>query len=195
MDGSTSKLTATQLAEMITSMFPDKTIALVGVMGAGKSTIGRQLAPLIGRKFVDSDIEIENAARLSVTEIFEKLGEAEFRRGEQAVIKRLLDGPPIVLGTGGGAFIAEDTRQALREKAVTLWLDADFETLWGRVSRRNTRPLLNQPNARQILADLIQKREPFYAQADIVVKSKDISLELAVNEVLHALAKFIKLET
>lgn len=148
-----------------------RTIALVGLMGVGKSTVGRKLAESLSARFVDSDEEIEKAAGLSVQEIFDKLGEPEFRRGERRVIERLLTGPPIVLATGGGAYIDPETRALLKEKATTVWLRADLETIWKRVSRRDTRPLLKRDNPRQVLADLHAARAPVYAEADIVVDS------------------------
>jgi shikimate kinase len=148
-----------------------RTIALVGLMGVGKSTVGRKLAESLSARFVDSDEEIEKAAGLSVQEIFDKLGEPEFRRGERRVIERLLNGPAIVLATGGGAYIDPETRVLLKEKATTVWLRADLETIWKRVSRRDTRPLLKRDNPRQVLADLHATRAPVYAEADIVVDS------------------------
>ena len=150
-----------------------KTVALVGLMGVGKSTVGRKLAESLGAAFIDSDDEIEKAAGLSVQEIFERLGEPEFRRGERRVIERLLGGPPIVLATGGGAFMDEGTRALMKAKATTVWLRADLDVIWKRVSRRDTRPLLKRENPKQVLADLNARRAPVYAEADIVVDSGD----------------------
>jgi shikimate kinase len=150
-----------------------RTIALVGLMGVGKSTVGRKLAESLSAQFIDSDEEIEKAAGLSVQEIFDRLGEPEFRRGERRVIERLLSGPPIVLATGGGAYIDPQTRALLKEKATTVWLRADLETIWKRVSRRDTRPLLKRDNPKQVLTDLNAARAPVYAEADIVVDSGD----------------------
>ena len=164
-----------------------RTIALVGLMGAGKSTVGRRLAEKIGREFYDSDDEIEKAAGLSVSDIFSIHGEEEFRRGEHQVLKRLLEQPPHVLATGGGAYLNPETRALMREHAVTVWLNADLETLWKRVSKRDTRPLLRRPNAKQVLTDLLEAREPIYSQADLVVRSKDGPHTYTVNAILKAL--------
>ena len=150
-----------------------RTIALVGMMGVGKSTVGKKLAESLAAAFVDSDEEIEKAAGLSVQEIFERHGEPEFRRGERRVIERLLGGPPIVLATGGGAYMDPETRALLKEKASTVWLRADLELIWKRVNRRDTRPLLKRENPKQVLAELLEKRSPVYAEADIVVDSGD----------------------
>jgi shikimate kinase len=165
----------------------ERTIALVGMMGAGKSTVGRKLADSLGAGFVDSDEEIEKAASLTVQEIFERLGEPEFRRGERRVIERLVNGPPIVLATGGGAYLDPTTRALLKEKATTVWLRADLETIWKRVSRRDTRPLLKKPNPKQVLADLAAAREPIYAEADIVIDSGDAPASDAVRKIREAL--------
>lgn len=165
----------------------ERTIALVGMMGAGKSTVGKKLADSLGTGFVDSDDEIEKAASLTVQEIFERLGEAEFRRGERRVIERLVNGPPIVLATGGGAYLDPTTRALLKEKATTIWLRADLETIWKRVSRRDTRPLLKKPNPRQVLADLAAARAPIYAEADIVIDSGDAPASEAVRKIREVL--------
>ena len=131
------------------------------------------LAESLGATFVDSDEEIEKAAGLSVQEIFERHGEPEFRRGERRVIERLLNGPPIVLATGGGAYIDPATRAMMKEKATTVWLRAELDLIWKRVNRRDTRPLLKRENPKQVLADLNAARSPIYAEADIVVDSGD----------------------
>ncbi|MGH1420837.1 MAG: shikimate kinase [Hyphomonas sp.] len=164
-----------------------RTIALVGMMGAGKSTVGRRLADKLGRRFYDSDTEIEKAAGQSVSDIFATHGEDEFRRGEQRVLGRLLTLEPHVLATGGGAYINADTRDLMRKHAVTVWLDADLETLWSRVQKRQTRPLLKRPDAKQVLSDLLTEREPIYAQADLVVRSKDGPHGSTVDSILRAL--------
>ena len=165
----------------------NRTIALVGLMGAGKSTVGRRLAEKLGRNFYDSDHEIEKAANLSVADIFSLHGEEEFRRGEQSVLKRLLDEPPHVLATGGGAYLSEETRALMREKAVTVWLNADLETLWKRVSRRNHRPLLRRPDAKEVLASLFDQRRPIYELADLTVHSVDGPHSKTVVSILKAL--------
>lgn len=150
-----------------------RTIALVGMMGVGKSTVGKKLAESLSAAFVDSDDEIEKAAGLTVQEIFERHGEPEFRRGERRVIERLLNGPPIVLATGGGAYMDPDTRAMLKEKATTVWLRADLDLIWKRVNRRDTRPLLKRDNPKQVLADLMAARSPVYAEADFAIDSGD----------------------
>jgi len=164
-----------------------KTIALVGMMGVGKSTVGKRLAQDLGLPFIDSDDEIEKAAGLSVREIFDKHGEPEFRRGERKVIERLLNGPPIVLATGGGAYMDAETRALMKQRATTVWLRADLDVIWKRVSRRDTRPLLKQENPRQVLADLDAKRAPIYAEADIVVDSGEGPATDAVNAIREKL--------
>ncbi len=164
-----------------------RTLALVGLMGVGKSTVGRKLAEHLGSPFIDSDEEIEKAAGLSVQEIFDRLGEPEFRRGERRVIERLLNGPPIVLATGGGAYMDPETRALMKQKATTVWLRADLDVIWKRVNRRDTRPLLKRDNPKQALADLNAARAPVYAEADIVVDSGDGPSTDAVKAILDAL--------
>lgn len=156
-------------------------------MGAGKSTVGRRLAEKLDRPFFDSDQEIEKAAGLSVSDIFALHGEEDFRRGEQKVLERLLNGPPHVLATGGGAYLNPLTRDLLREKAVTIWLNADLETLWKRVSRRNHRPLLRKPNAKDVLTDLFTSRKPIYELADLTVPSVDGPHSRTVTAIIKAL--------
>ncbi|MEM9572730.1 MAG: shikimate kinase [Pseudomonadota bacterium] len=165
----------------------DRTVALVGLMGAGKSTVGRRLASRLGRSFYDSDDEIEKAAGLSVADIFSLHGEDEFRRGEHQVLKRLLDEKPHVLATGGGAYLSPDTRQLMREKAVTIWLNADLETLWKRVSRRNHRPLLRRPDAKEVLSNLFDERRSIYELADLTVHSVDGPHSKTVTAIIKAL--------
>jgi shikimate kinase len=165
----------------------ERTIALVGMMGVGKSTVGRKLAEGLAADFVDSDEEIEKAAGLTIKEIFDLHGEAEFRRGERRVIERLLNGPPIVLATGGGAYMDAATRALLKEKATTVWLRADLDLIWKRVNRRDTRPLLKRDNPRQVLADLLAARAPFYAEADLTVESGEGPASDAVKIICEAL--------
>lgn len=160
---------------------------LVGLMGAGKSTVGRRLADALGRDFCDSDDEIEKAAGLSVSDIFALHGEAEFRRGEKRVLERLLAEPPHVLATGGGAYLDPETRDLMRERAVTVWLNADLETLWERVSRRNHRPLLQNPDARGVLTRLLAERTPIYSEADLVVDSMNGPHSATVSKIIAAL--------
>ncbi len=165
----------------------NRTVALVGLMGAGKSTVGRRLAGKLGRPFVDSDDEIEKAAGLSVADIFALHGEEEFRRVEHKVLKRLISGPPRVLATGGGAYLNADTREMMRENAITVWLNADLETLWKRVSRRNHRPLLRRPDAKQVLSNLFDERRPIYELADLTVPSVDGPHSKTVVSIMKAL--------
>ncbi len=145
---------------------------LVGLMGAGKTSVGRRLAAALAAPFVDSDEAVEAAARMSVAEIFETLGEPAFREGERRVVARLLDDAPQVIATGGGAFMNPETRALIAERgAVTVWLRADLDTLYERVGRRGGRPLLATGDPREILARLIRERHPVYAEADLVVDS------------------------
>jgi shikimate kinase len=146
-------------------------LVLVGMMGAGKSTIGRRLAARLGVPFVDADAEIERAAGQTVREIFEAHGEAEFRRGEERVIARLLDGDPKVIATGGGAFVNDRTRKRIKDKGISIWLRAEIPVLLERVSRNNSRPLLKRGDPEQVLTKLAAERNPYYEQADIVVDS------------------------
>ncbi len=156
-------------------------------MGAGKSTIGRRLAKRLGRPFADSDQEIEAAAGCSISAFFDRYGEAAFREGERKVIARLLGGAPIVLATGGGAFMDEQTRSLIREKALSIWLRADLDTLVERCSRRNTRPLLAGKDIRAVLRELMERREPVYALADIHVTTGDGPHEDVITAIIKAL--------
>lgn len=149
-------------------------VALIGLMGCGKSTVGARLAALLGAPFRDADAEIEAAAGMSVPEIFANLGEAAFRSGETRVIARLLRAPPTVIATGGGAFMAAETRAAIRAAGAAIWLHADLETLVERTARRKSRPLLNAGDPRAVLADLMARRYPVYGEADIRVESPRI---------------------
>ena len=178
---------STLKTDRIEAAWADRTVALVGLMGAGKSTVGRRLAGKLGRPFIDSDDEIEKAAGLSVADIFALHGEEEFRRVEHKVLKRLLSGPPQVLATGGGAYLKAETREMMREQAVTVWLNADLETLWKRVSRRNHRPLLRRPDAKEVLSNLFDERRPIYELADLTVPSVDGPHSKTVISIMKAL--------
>jgi shikimate kinase len=167
---------------------PCRTIVLVGLMGAGKSKIGRRLAARLNLPFFDSDQEIEAAAGESIEEIFANWGERVFRDGERRVIARLLAQPVHVLATGGGAFMDPMTRELIGQRGVSLWLRANLDVLVSRVSRRNNRPLLKTGDARTILAGLIAQRYPVYAQADAVVDSGEGSPEVTVSRAIAALA-------
>ena len=165
-------------------------IVMVGMMGAGKSAIGRRLAQRLGLPFVDADAEIERAAGCTIEEIFERHGEAAFRDGERRVIARLLDGPVGVLATGGGAFMDPETRARIRSRAITVWLKADLDTLVERVSRRGHRPLLKNGDPRAILTQLLEERGPIYAEADITVETGNAPAAATVERVIEALAAF-----
>lgn len=165
----------------------DRPIALVGLMGAGKTTVGRRLAAALGMAFIDADEEIERAAGLSVPDIFARHGEAEFRRGERQVIARLLGRPPHVLATGGGAFMDPETRALMKEKAISIWLKAPLEVLMRRVERREGRPLLKASDPQAVMARLMQERYPIYAEADLTVDSTNGPHSAAVAAVLAAL--------
>jgi len=162
-------------------------IVLVGLMGAGKTTIGRRLANRMRLPFVDADAEIELAAGLTVSEIFERFGEAHFRDGERRVIARLIDGPPKVIATGGGAFMNAATRALILERATAIWLQADLETLVQRVSRRNDRPLLKGRDPRTVLSDLAAQRNPVYALAHLHVFSNPTPHDATVDAILQQL--------
>ena len=165
----------------------NKTVALVGMMGAGKSSIGRRLAARLSTPFRDADSEIETAAGCSVSEIFERYGEAAFRDGERRVIARLLGEPPHVLATGGGAFMDPETRARLKEKAVSVWIKAPVALLLQRVQRRDTRPLLRNGDPKETLMRLLAQREPVYAEADITFESEDAPHHVAVDRIILAL--------
>jgi len=167
-----------------------QTIVMIGLMGAGKTSIGRRLAARLGLPFVDADEEIEAAAGSSIEDIFERHGEAGFRDGERRVIERLLDGPPIVLATGGGAFMDAETRAQIAAKGISIWLRADLDTLVRRTSRRNDRPLLKTGDPREILTKLMEQRYPIYQLADITVDSFDAPADETLQNVLDALAAY-----
>ncbi|MBX9796448.1 shikimate kinase [Sphingomonas sp.] len=164
-----------------------KPIVLVGLMGAGKSTVGRRLAQRLGLPFVDADVEIEAAAAMTIAEIFDRFGEPYFRDGERRVIARLIDGTPKVIATGGGAFMQEETRRLILDQAIAIWLDASPEVLASRVQRRDTRPLLRNRDAGEVLRELAAKRNPVYAMAPIRVSSHHAPHEATVRAILKAI--------
>jgi shikimate kinase len=164
-----------------------RSVVLVGMMGAGKSTIGRRLSARLRLPFLDADSEIEAAAGMSIPDIFEAHGEPHFRDGEARVIARLLDGGPAVLATGGGAFMREDTRNRIRDKAVSIWLKADADIIMKRVKRRADRPLLQTADPAGTVERLIGEREPIYSHADITIWSRDVPHEKIVDECIDAL--------
>jgi shikimate kinase len=164
-----------------------RSVVLVGMMGAGKSSVGRRLAARLSIPFVDADVEIEKAAGMSIPEIFSAHGESYFRAGETRVIARLLDGGPQVLATGGGAFMNPETRATLRTKAVSVWLRATVEVLARRIKRRSDRPLLRNGDPVATLRRLVDERYPVYAEADITVESREVTHETIVDEIVAAL--------
>jgi len=171
-----------------------KSISLIGLMGSGKTTVGVRLARKLGIAFVDSDAEIELAADHTISEIFEKFGEEDFRDGERKVISRLISHIPNVLGTGGGAFMDRETRKRLKEKTITVWLKADIDHLVERTSRRDTRPLLRTGNPEEILRKLAKKRYPVYGRAAITVETGAEPHEKVVNDIIWKLNQYLAKE-
>jgi shikimate kinase len=165
----------------------EKTLVLVGMMGAGKTSVGRRLASMLGVPFRDADVEIESAAGCTINEIFERFGEPAFRSGERKVIARLLSDPPHVLAAGGGAFVDTETRERIKERAVSIWLRAPLDLLIQRVMRKDTRPLLRNTDSRATLERLLREREPIYAQADIIVESDEGPHDVVVKRIIAAL--------
>ena len=179
-------------AAAILALLGSRSIVLVGMMGVGKSSIGRRLAARLGIPFVDADTEIEKAAGMSIADIFARHGEADFRSGEARVIARLLDGGPQVLATGGGAVMNADTRAAIKAKGVSIWLSAEFDVLLRRINKRkNDRPMLQTADPAATLRELLVVREPFYAQADLTVQSREVPHDAIVSEIMTSLAAFL----
>ena len=170
-----------------------KPIVLVGLMGAGKTSIGRKLADRMQVPFVDADQELEKAAGCTITEFFEKFGEKEFRRGEKRVIARLLKSCPCVLATGGGAFMDLETRAMIKNTAVSVWLNVDLDTLDIRLARRTGRPLLQTNNPRATLQSLMEKRYPIYAEADMIVETSNGSVDMTVDKVYKSIIDYFSL--
>ena len=183
---SPASTSASQDAE-IRAALGTRSVVLVGMMGAGKSTIGRRLSVRLRLPFLDADLEIEAAARMSIPDIFETHGEPYFRDGEARVIARLLDGGPVVLATGGGAFMREETRSRIGSKAVSIWLKADADIIMKRVKRRADRPLLQTADPAATVGRLIEERDPVYRHADITIWSRDVPHEKIVDECIEAL--------
>jgi len=182
-----TRRTEDERTRLIVSHLGDRSIVLVGMMGAGKTTIGKRLASRLNVPFVDADVEIEKAAALSIPEIFASHGEPYFRDGERRVIARLLTEGPQVLATGGGAFMNPQTRAAIAEKGISVWLHADVAVLLSRVRRRSSRPLLNTPDPEGTLRRLVAERSPVYALADITVQSPDEPHDVVCAEVIRSL--------
>lgn len=170
----------------------DRPIVLIGLMGAGKSAVGRRLAARLSVPFIDADAEIEAAAGCSISEIFDRHGEAAFRDGERRVIARLIARRQLVLATGGGAFMDAEIRARIREKAISVWLRAELDVLTARVARRNNRPLLKKGDAREILKQLMAKRYPVYAEADVIIESGNGPHQAVVEQILGELADFAR---
>jgi shikimate kinase len=180
--------------QQLVALLAGRPLVLVGMMGAGKTTVGRRLAQRLGRRFVDSDDEIEKAANMSIEEIFAAHGEGEFRSGEARVIARILREHDIVLATGGGAFVNAETRDLVKSSAISIWLKADFEVLFQRVSRRSNRPLLKTADPRQSLKTLIEARYPIYAEADITVTSREVPQDVVAADVVSSVTAYLQTE-
>ena len=180
-------------ATAILSVLGSRSVVLVGMMGVGKSSIGRRLGMRLGVPFVDADTEIEKAAGMSIADIFARHGEADFRSGEARVIARLLDGGPQVLATGGGAVMNADTRAAIKAKGVSIWLSAELDVLLRRINKRkNERPMLQTADPAATLRELLVAREPVYALADLTVQSREVPHDAIVSEIMAALAAFLQ---
>src|SRR5262245_48858850 len=182
-------------APALVAALAGRSIVLVGMMGAGKSSVGRRLAARLGIAFVDADTNIEEAAQMTIPEIFESYGEAAFRSAETRVIARLLDGGPQVLATGGGAFMHPETRAAIAGRGISVWLDAELDVLLRRVKRRSDRPLLKAGDPAETLGRLIAERSPVYALADMTIQSRDVPHDRIVDEIIVALARHLGIAT
>ena len=180
-NGAVQKPAENGLESTIVRALGSRSIVLVGMMGAGKSSIGRRLAGRLGIPFIDADTEIENAAGMTIPEIFDKHGEPYFRAGEKRVIARLLDNGPQVLATGGGAVMDQNTRDLIHIKGISVWLKADLDVLLKRTKRRNDRPLAER------IKDLLPQREPVYSMSDIIVQSRDEPHETIIDEIIARL--------
>jgi shikimate kinase len=180
------RITARDLSTIRASV-ADQSIVLVGLMGAGKTTVGRRLAERLGLPFIDADLEIERAAGKTIPEIFADHGEVYFRDGERRVISRLLDSGPQVLATGGGAFMNPETRKLIARRGLSVWLRADLPLLMKRVRRRSNRPLLDTTDPEAVMRQLIDERYPVYAEAAITIDSRDLSHNVIVNDLLQAI--------
>jgi len=179
----------------VARLLSGRTLVMVGMMGAGKSSIGRRLAGRLSIAFADADAEIEKAANATITEIFERHGEAYFRDGERRVIQRLLDGEQMVMATGGGAFVHPETRTAIMANTISIWLKADGDVLMSRVKRRSNRPLLKTADPEAVIRRLIDERSAFYAEATIHIQSRDVAHDIVIDEILTALVDYLDNET
>ncbi|WP_322884728.1 shikimate kinase [Sinorhizobium medicae] len=187
MNDVTEPVSAT-LVERAKRALGKRNLVFIGLMGAGKSAIGRLTAQALGVPFVDSDHEIERVSRMTISDLFATYGEEEFRALEARVLKRLLRSGPRVVSTGGGAYINERSRRHIKRGGLTVWLNAELDVLWERVNKRDTRPLLKTENPKQTLENLMRARYPIYAEADLTVLSRDVKKEAVVEEVLAAIA-------
>jgi shikimate kinase len=191
-DIAAEKPTSDSLPPAIVARLADRSIVLIGMMGVGKSSIGRRLGARLGIPFVDADAGIERAAGMSIADIFARHGEAAFRSGEARVIARLLNNGPQVLATGGGAVMNPATRTLIQQKGVSVWLSAEFELLLRRISKRKAeRPMLQTADPAATLRALLAEREPIYAQADLTVESRDVPHDAVVGEIIARLADFL----
>ncbi|WP_024588423.1 shikimate kinase [Aliihoeflea sp. 2WW] len=175
-----------ELVERVRAGIGTKTLVLVGLMGAGKTSVGRKLAQILQLPFADSDHEIESVSRMTVPELFEAYGEVEFRALEQRVVTRLIADGPAVIGTGGGAFMNADTRAAIRANGISIWLKADLDTLMDRVARRQNRPLLKNSDPRAVMRKLMEDRYPVYGEADVTIVSRDARHGTIAAEIIEA---------
>jgi len=194
MSGRSSDAMADELALLASRLSGRlaRTVVLVGLMGAGKSCVGRRLASRLNMDFVDADVEFEAAAGCTISDYFARFGEAGFRDGERKVIARLLDGPPVILATGGGAFIDPATRRRIKETGISVWIRAELDLLLKRTVGRDHRPLLKQGDPREILGRLMEARYPIYAEADITVESTDEVAEATVARVMAGLIDYLE---
>ena len=191
MDAEDTTTVPPDLVKRLTERLGRRSVVFIGLMGAGKTAIGRKVAGVLGLPFVDSDQEIERAARMTIPDLFERYGEPEFRALEQRVIQRVLEGGPQVLSTGGGAYMNAQTRTLIAESAVSVWLKADIDVLFARVSKKQNRPLLKTEDPRRTLEQLMNLRYPVYAEASITVPTRDERKEVIVGEVLEALDSYL----
>jgi shikimate kinase len=180
---------AMEAERRIRERLANRSIILIGMPGCGKSAIGRRLAPRLGLPFLDADEEIERAAGKTINEIFQDHGEPYFRAGEIRVIARVLNAGPVVLATGGGAFMAQETRDNIRRAGLSIWVKADLPVLVRRVSKRNNRPLLAGRDPEKVMKELMEARYPVFATADMIVESRDVPHEVIVGEIIKALAE------
>lgn len=180
-----------ETARSIRERLGHKSIVLIGLMGAGKSTVGKKLAALVELPFFDADHEIEKVSTMTIPELFEAYGEAEFRDLERRVIARMLEDGPIVLATGGGAYMNDQTRRAIASEGVSLWLKAELDVLMQRVARKQNRPLLKNDNPRGVMERLMTERYPIYARADLTINSREEKKEIIALEAMQAIAEYL----